>query len=107
VFIRLKRTAFEKSDLFLENRNVARDTDIIGRHIRKPQKVIRASRPDAGAALRVPPVLNVALAELTACGAQQMLPRQAGRPIEQGHDILKLVAETESASGLVEARTAP
>ncbi len=49
----------------------------------------------------MPPVLDVALDELAARGAQQMLAGEVGPSGDQGHDVLELIAEAEGAAGLV------
>ena len=46
----------------------------------------------------MPPMLNVALHELPRRGPQQVLPGERRLGMHQGHHILQLVAEAESAS---------
>ena len=55
----------------------------------------------------VPPVLHVALDELPAGGAQQVLARELGPREQQRHHVLQLVAEAEGAAGLVVAGARP
>src|SRR5262249_25146186 len=60
-------------------------------------------RPRAATSGLVPPVLDVALAELAARAAQQVLAHERGAREEERHDVLDLVAEAEGAAGLVVA----
>src|SRR5258705_157107 len=52
-------------------------------------------------------MLNVAFTELVGGGAKQMLPGQTWFGMDERHDVLKLIAETVSAAGLIEAGPAP
>src|SRR5216684_5959088 len=52
-------------------------------------------------------MLDVALDELSAGSAQQMLASQVGSGQSQRHSILKLVAESVRAAGLIERRSRP
>src|SRR5437667_5830865 len=61
----------------------------------------------AAARGRVPPMLDVAFAELVSGSPQQMLARQARFGMDQRHYVLQLVAETIRAAGLIEARSPP
>src|SRR5690606_34729416 len=47
------------------------------------------------------------LAELTPRRAQDLLPREVGDGVDQGHGVLELVAEAEGPARLVEARASP
>ncbi|KAF5056941.1 hypothetical protein DSECCO2_362130 [anaerobic digester metagenome] len=49
----------------------------------------------------MPPVLHVALLELPGGAEQEMLADQARPGVDEGHDVLELVAETESPARLV------
>ena len=49
----------------------------------------------------MPPVLNVALDELSSRRAQQVLAGEIGPRERQRHDVLQLIAEPEGAPGLV------
>src|SRR5205807_161948 len=73
----------------------------------EPEVVVGEVGSDAAARGRVPPVLDVALAELACGGAQQVPAEHAGVGVEQGHRILQLVAESEGAAGLIEPGTGP
>src|SRR3990170_588680 len=98
----LERSAFEKPHPFLEDLDVTGDLDVLSHRVRKPQEVIGAPRPHSNAALGVPPVLHVALPELSACRLQQMLPRHIGCSMKQCAGVLELIPKTESSPRLVE-----
>ena len=49
----------------------------------------------------MPPVLHVALAELSGCGGEDVAARDLRRRVDVGHRILQLIAKAERAAGLV------
>src|SRR5262245_21270332 len=55
----------------------------------------------------MPPVLYVALLELPRRRAQQVLARQLGPAVNQGHDVLELVAKAVGAARLIIRRARP
>jgi hypothetical protein len=55
----------------------------------------------------MPPVLDVALDELPAGAQQQLLAQQLRLAVHQRHRVLQLIAEAESAAGLVVAAARP
>ena len=55
----------------------------------------------------MPPVLHVALDELAARAAQQLLAHERRRGVHQRHRVLQLVAEAEGAARLVVAAARP
>ncbi len=55
----------------------------------------------------MPPVLHVALDELAARAAQQVLAQERGLGVHQRHRVLQLVAESEGAARLVVAAARP
>ena len=57
--------------------------------------------------MRQPPVLDVALGELAAGGADQMLACQRRADRGQRHAVLKLVAESVGAARLIEGGPRP
>src|SRR5580700_7678422 len=63
--------------------------------------------PDTAPGGRVPPMLDVAFAELTRGSAEQMLAGQRRFGMHQRHDVLQLVTESESAAGLIKPRPTP
>ena len=64
-------------------------------------------RADAAAGGRMPPVLDVAFAELPRRAQQQVLADERRLGVHQRHHVLQLVAEPERAPRLVEAAAAP
>src|SRR6516225_3728336 len=73
----------------------------------QPKRIIGNPGPDALSRRGVPPVLNVSLEELPACGAEDVGARLLGCRLNQSHDILKLVAKSVSAGRLVKRRARP
>ena len=57
--------------------------------------------------MRQPPVLDVALGELSGGRAQQMLARQIGPDSGERHAVLQLVTKAVGAAGLIEGRARP
>ncbi len=55
----------------------------------------------------VPPMLNVALAELMCRRAQKMLTRQRRFSVDKRHRVLQLVAKSECPTGLIKAGPSP
>ena len=55
----------------------------------------------------MPPMLDVAFFELAGRAEQQVLAHQVGLGVDEGHDVLQLIAEAEGAAGLVEAAARP
>ena len=52
-------------------------------------------------------MLDVPFAKLMGGSAQQMLAREGGFGMHEGHDILQLVTETKGPPGLIKAGPAP
>jgi len=107
VLILSQQGGVQKGRLRLENSSIAGRADVVGNHIREPEQVVGNTRADAGAARRMPPVLDIPLLELPAGCQKDLLARQLRPGVKKGHDILQLVAETESAAGLVKSGTPP
>src|SRR3990170_1971784 len=55
----------------------------------------------------MPPVLYITLGELTACGKKKVLAHEARLGVDERHYVLKLIAKTEGAPGLVVAAPRP
>ena len=55
----------------------------------------------------MPPVLHVALDELSAGGHEQVRAVEIGAAEGQRHHVLQLIAEAEGAAGLIEAGARP
>ena len=86
-----------KGDLLVEDGGARRSRRGSGRR----RRAARASRRSSASACRgrgrVPPVLDVALAELARRGAQEVLAEEVGTDDAEGHDVLELIAEAEGA----------
>src|SRR5439155_23874736 len=55
----------------------------------------------------MPPVLDIAFHELSRGRAQDVVAREVGRGVHEGHDVLQLVAEAISAARLIKGGAAP
>src|SRR5439155_23407377 len=95
-----ERGSVEEGDDLVEDGAVAGDLDIVSDDVRQPEQVIGDPGSDAAAAGRMPPVLDVALAELPRRGAQHVLPRHLGLGHGERHHVLKLIAKPVRAAGL-------
>ena len=102
-----KRLGLEKRNHFLENRSVAGGPHVMGSHKRQPKQIVGNPGADAGAGFGMPPMLDVAFHELPRGGAQDLFARDLRRGMNQGHDILKLIAKSVSAARLIKGRAAP
>ena len=108
VLVRLERPHGQEGHLLVEHRVVAGDPHVVVDHVRQPGEVVGEPRAHAAAALRMPPVLHVALDELARRRAQDVLARHApARRSTKRHHVLQLVAEAVRAAALVERRARP
>ena len=107
LFVWAQFPAFDKGHLFVEHPRVARRLYVLAGRIRQPEIVVGRVGPHSLPAGRMPPVLDVTLAELALGTAQQMLAREPGDRIEQGHRVLQLIAEAVGAARLVVAAATP
>ena len=64
-------------------------------------------RAHAASRRRMPPMLHIALAELTRRAQQQMLAHQLRLGMDERHRVLQLIAETEGAARLIESAARP
>jgi len=94
-------------DHIVQDRDIARGGGVLVGDKRQPQVVVGESGPNAAAGWRVPPVLDVALDELTRRRAQDLRARDLGRGVDERHHVLQLVAEAVGAAGLIEGRACP
>ena len=83
------------------------DAEVVVHDVGQPGEIVREAGPDAASALRVPPVLHVALDELPAGGAQDVLARERRLGVDERHHVLQLIAEAVRAAALVERRPGP
>ena len=95
MLLRFERAHRQVGNAFVEYRRVARHA-----HVRK-------ASAHAAAALRMPPVLHVALDELTRRGAQDVGARDIPFRVHERQGVLKLIAESERAAALIECRASP
>ena len=72
----LQRRAFEEGTSSSRSAGIAGRLEIMGDAKGKPDPVVGDARAHALARMRQPPMLDVALGELAAGGADQMLARQ-------------------------------
>jgi len=93
--------------LFVQHARVARAADVLGHHVGQPQHVVGTPRADAASGGFVPPMLDVALHELSPGRAQQMRARQVWSREYQRHHVLQLIAKAVRAPGLVVAAPRP
>ncbi len=84
VLVLLQGMSFEEGDDLVENASIAGDLDVLGGREGKPEEIVGDAGPHAGAGLGVPPVLHVALAELTGSGYDDLLASNRRRGVEQG-----------------------
>ena len=99
--------ALEKRNQFVKHEHVFRRLDILRDSVREPSAIIGDARPNPLARLRQPPMLHVALGELTRRGAEQVFARQIGPGGGESHAVLQLVAKTVGAASLIERRARP
>src|SRR3990172_1529504 len=107
LFIILQWPRIHEGQLLIEQSYVPRDANVVRHSIGQPQQIIRAARTETGAGLRVPPVLNISLRELPACGAQDVFAGNGGQNVNKGQHVLQLIAKTIGSARLVEARAPP
>src|SRR5687768_13877199 len=91
----------------VEDRAVARHSDIMSGDEGQPEQVVRDSSPHARAGWRVPPVLHVPFLELPRGCAQNLLARHLRGGIDHCHAVLELIAKSERAARLIKRRAAP
>ena len=101
------RATFQELDRFIEHAAVAGRLHIACGHERQPEKVIRTARAHAAARRRMPPMLDIAVHELTARTAKQVLAHECGVRVDERHHVLQLVAEAEGSPRLVVAAARP
>ena len=107
ILIGLDRSAVDERNPLVEHACVADMLDVPACRQGQPQKVIGKMRAHAASGGRMPPVLNVSFDELMPRGPQQMLARQPRLRMQQGHDVLQLIAKSERAARLVIAAASP
>ena len=99
--------AVEKGYGFVQHPGVAGGEDVAAQRQRQPQVVVGAVRAHAAVGSGMPPMLNIAFAELMCRTAQQVLARERGLGMDQRHHVLQLIAEAECPARLVIAAARP
>src|SRR5437879_2917727 len=83
------RPTIEERDVLVEHTGVAERVHVAAGRIRQPQVIIGDVGAHAAAERRVPPVLDVALRELAARRAQQLIAQHRRLGVDQRHRILE------------------
>ena len=91
----------------VEQSRVAGCGDVVAGDERQEVEIVGDPCADAAARRRVPPVLHVALLELSGGRSQDLRARFLSGAVDEGHRVLQLVAEAERPARLVEPGPAP
>ena len=86
---------------------IAGDPQVVVDDVGQPDKVVGEPGAYAAAALGVPPVLHVPLDELARRRPQDLGPGDGWLGVQQGHDVLELVAKAVGPAALVQGRARP
>src|SRR5687767_8367471 len=73
----------------------------------QPNEIVGEPGSHAPATVRMPPVLYVAFLELAPRAAHDVLTCYLRLRVRKGHDVLKLIPESECSAGLVYSRSRP
>ncbi len=90
-------TSLEVRHLLAQDARVAQRGDVAADGVGQPQVVVRDARADPAAEERMPPVLDVALAELPRRRTQDLLTQYGRLRVRKSHGVLQLIAESEGA----------
>ena len=107
VLIGLEERSLQIRDRLVEDGMVGGDGEVAVDGVRQPQPVVGDVRAHAATGRGMPPVLDVALDELTCRGSKQVLAGELTLRHDQGDHVLELVAESVRAARLVERRPRP
>ncbi len=107
LLVRRHRWTVEESHGLVEHAGVVGRLHVPAQRERQPQVIVRNARANAAPRRRMPPVLNVALDELSARTEQQVLAQHPGPGVDHRHRVLQLIAEAERPAGLVVAAAGP
>src|SRR5512140_704528 len=107
ILVGMHRASIEEQDGFIEHARVSGARDIAAHRQRKPEVVVRTMSAHAAAGGRMPPMLHIAFAKLARSAQQKMFSREPWLGVDQRHDILQLITETESSAGLVTSTPCP
>ena len=90
-------------DLFEEDGGVAGDVDVLVGDVDEPEVVVAEGGACTEMEVFVPPVEDVAFGELVGCMVEYLASGVEWVAVEDGHDVLQLVAEASGTAYLVEA----
>ena len=107
VLVGLQQLAFQERDHLVQHRGIAGRADIVCDGVGEPRPIVGDARAHALTRMRQPPMLDVALDELSRRRAQQVLARHGRLRGDQRHAVLQLVAEAVGTARLVERRARP
>ncbi len=107
VLVRIQLSHGQEGRRLVEHRAIACDAHVVIDDIRQPREVVGESSPHSAAALRMPPVLDVALGELPPGRADYVLARDRRLRVDECHHVLQLVAEAVGAATLIQRRPCP
>ena len=102
VLLRPQRVAREKPYVLSQDAHVPRGGDVFGGDEGEPQHVVGAGCSHAAPGGRVPPVKDVPLFELVGRRLEDVGAGPLRRAMQEGHDVLQLIAESERTARLVE-----
>ena len=102
VLIELEERSLQKRDRLVEDGIVGGDGEVAVDRVRQPQPIVGDVRAHATTGRGMPPVLDVAVDELTSGGSKQVLAGKLTLRHDQGDHILELIAESVHAARLVE-----
>ncbi len=107
VFVGLQTLAFQERNHLVQHRRIGGCAHIVRDGVCQPRPIVRDARADALTRMRQPPMLDVALDELSRGRPQQVFARHVGPRGDQRHSVLQLVAEAVGTARLIEPRTSP
>ena len=106
MLVRLERLAFEERNLLVEHGDPG-GVDVVGDGIGEPRTIIGDTGPHALTRMRQPPMLDVALDELSRRRRAEDARGSTRVATRERHAVLQLIAETIGAAGLIKPRTRP
>ena len=107
VFVRLERPHLEVRCQIVPHSGVATDVHVVIGNEWQPGEIVGESRADAAPTRLVPPVLYVAVLELSSRGAQQMRAGHRRLGVDERHAVLELIAESVRTARLINGGARP
>src|SRR3989338_4375068 len=102
-----KDGTFEKRYHLVQDLLIACHSNIVGRSVRQPDRIVGDPGSNTQARRRQPPMLKVALDKLSSRGSKEMFPWELRFRHHERHSILQLIAKSVCTAGLVQCRTGP